>query len=57
MRFALARHDAMLREVIEKDGGYVFKTMGDAFCAVFPIASHGVATASSDSSRSPLLAG
>src|SRR5258705_3573762 len=42
---ALARHDALLREAIEKNGGYVFKTMGDAFCAVFPTASTGVAAA------------
>src|SRR5438105_13007385 len=38
MRAALARHDAILREAIEANGGYVFKTMGDAFCAAFPTA-------------------
>jgi predicted ATPase/class 3 adenylate cyclase/Tfp pilus assembly protein PilF len=38
MRAALARHDALLREAIEAHGGYVFKTVGDAFCAAFPTA-------------------
>ena len=36
MSSALARHDAILREAIEANGGYVFKTVGDAFCAAFP---------------------
>ena len=35
MRLALARHDAILREAIERHNGRVFKTMGDAFCAAF----------------------
>jgi len=35
MRVALARHDALLREIIEARGGHVFKTMGDAFDAAF----------------------
>src|SRR5919202_2748126 len=38
MREALARHDALLRQAIVANGGYVFKTMGDAFCAAFPTA-------------------
>jgi predicted ATPase/class 3 adenylate cyclase len=38
MRHALARHDAILRESIEQHGGYVFKTIGDAFCAAFAVA-------------------
>jgi class 3 adenylate cyclase len=38
MRLALARHDALLREAIEDHNGYVFKTIGDAFCAAFGIA-------------------
>ena len=29
------RHDRVLRGVIEGCGGYVFKTVGDAFCAAF----------------------
>ena len=35
MSEALARHDHVLRSVIESRGGYVFKTIGDAFCASF----------------------
>jgi predicted ATPase/class 3 adenylate cyclase len=38
MRAALARHDEILRSVIEANGGHVFKTVGDAFCAAFPTA-------------------
>ena len=35
MEVALARHDELLRRAIEEHGGYVFKTVGDAFCAAF----------------------
>src|SRR5688500_3783141 len=35
MREALVRHDGILRESIGSRGGYVFKTVGDAFCAAF----------------------
>ena len=42
MRLALARHDQLLREVIEQNGGSVFKTIGDAFCAVFSDPHDGV---------------
>ena len=35
MQIALARHDALLRGAIETNGGTVFKTVGDAFYAVF----------------------
>jgi predicted ATPase/class 3 adenylate cyclase/Tfp pilus assembly protein PilF len=35
MRVALVRHDEILRETIETSGGYIFKTVGDAFCTVF----------------------
>jgi predicted ATPase/class 3 adenylate cyclase len=38
MQVALTRHDALLWEAIERHGGFVFKTVGDAFCAVFPTA-------------------
>jgi predicted ATPase/class 3 adenylate cyclase len=38
MRSALARHDELLRHAIEEHGGYIFKTVGDAFCCVFPTA-------------------
>src|SRR5205823_6341184 len=39
MRTALAQHDLLLRQAIEENGGYVFKTVGDAFCAAFAVAS------------------
>src|SRR5215213_5386890 len=35
MARAVAVHDAILRAAIEFRGGYVFKTVGDAFCAAF----------------------
>jgi predicted ATPase/class 3 adenylate cyclase len=35
MQEAVRRHDALVREAIEGRGGHVFKTVGDAFCAVF----------------------
>ncbi|HYK53251.1 MAG TPA: FxSxx-COOH system tetratricopeptide repeat protein [Candidatus Eremiobacteraceae bacterium] len=35
MQEAVRRHDSILREAIEKRGGHVFKTMGDAFFSVF----------------------
>jgi class 3 adenylate cyclase len=35
MQAALARHDELLRWAIEEHGGYVFKTVGDAFCCAF----------------------
>ena len=38
MSAVLARHDALLGAAIERSGGYVFKTMGDAFCAAFTTA-------------------
>jgi predicted ATPase/class 3 adenylate cyclase len=43
MRSALARHDSILRCVIERHNGSVFKTVGDAFCAVFASISDAVA--------------
>jgi len=42
---ALARHDAILRAAIEGAGGHVFKTIGDAFDAVFPTAVDAAAAA------------
>ena len=42
MKTALARHDAIMRAAIEKNRGYVFKTVGDAFCAAFPTAFDGL---------------
>src|SRR5207244_4133145 len=45
MNAALARLDALLREAIETNGGYVFKTVGDAFCSAFPTAPQALAAA------------
>jgi predicted ATPase/class 3 adenylate cyclase len=38
MAEALKIHNAALREAIEKNGGLIFKTIGDSFQAAFPIA-------------------
>ena len=35
MSAALARHDALMQQAIDAAGGFVFKTVGDAFHAVF----------------------
>src|SRR5271165_3759415 len=38
MTQGLRRHDEIVRSAIEQAGGYVFKTVGDAFCAAFATA-------------------
>ncbi len=45
MTAALRRHDRLLRSTIEDAGGYVFKTVGDAFCAAFSTAHAAVRAA------------
>ena len=35
MQHAVRRHDALMRAAIDAHNGHVFKTIGDAFCAVF----------------------
>jgi predicted ATPase/class 3 adenylate cyclase len=45
MSEAVKRHDVLMRSAIESHGGYVFKTVGDAFCAAFPRVSDAVAAA------------
>ena len=45
MAVALARHDAIMREAIAAHGGTVFKTIGDAFCAVFRAPADGLRAA------------
>jgi len=45
MADAVKRHDVLMRNAIESHGGYVFKTVGDAFCATFPRISDAVAAA------------
>jgi len=45
MQRALARHDEILRRLIQDRGGYVFKTVGDAFCCAFSTAPDALETA------------
>jgi len=45
MADALRRHDAILRGAVESAGGFVFKTVGDAFCAAFATAPAAVEAA------------
>jgi predicted ATPase/class 3 adenylate cyclase len=45
MKAAVARHERIMTDAITKHGGYVFKTMGDAFCAAFPTAHDAVGAA------------
>jgi predicted ATPase/class 3 adenylate cyclase len=42
---ALARHDGILRTAIQEHHGRIFKTVGDAFCAVFEDPGDAVAAA------------
>src|SRR5262245_45735978 len=35
MKLALKTHNVLVRNVIRSKNGYVFKTMGDAFCSAF----------------------
>src|SRR5512141_3223662 len=41
----LARHNAILSQAIEKYHGFVFRTVGDAFCAAFDTASDALSAA------------
>jgi predicted ATPase/class 3 adenylate cyclase len=45
MHRALSRHDEILRRLTEQHGGYVFKTIGDAFCCAFRTAPDALETA------------
>ena len=45
MSVALARHNDLMRSTIERWHGYVFKTVGDSFCAAFSDPSDGVEAA------------
>jgi predicted ATPase/class 3 adenylate cyclase len=45
MQANMARHDEILREVMDSSGGFVFKTVGDAFCVAFSSASHALEAA------------
>src|SRR5262245_7912105 len=54
MKKALARHDVLVRAAIAGNGGYVFKTVGDAFCSAF--ADPGNAVTAAVSAQLSLLA-
>ncbi len=45
MASAVERHDALMRGAIEAHSGVIFKTVGDAFCAVFADADDAIAAA------------
>src|SRR5947209_3363465 len=45
MQAALACHDALLRQIVVGHAGHVFKTVGDAFYAVFSAAPDAAAAA------------
>lgn len=45
MKAALRRHETLLRHAIQTNDGYVFKTVGDAFCAAFPTAPEALTAA------------
>lgn len=45
MAVALARHDALMRKTLEERSGYIFKTIGDEFCAAFSVALDAIAAA------------
>ena len=45
MKAALARHDEVLSSAINANGGYIFKKMGDAYCAAFRTAPEAVRAA------------
>ena len=45
MRGALQRHNKLLSAAVENHGGYVFKTVGDAFCVTFDKAVDALAAA------------
>ncbi|MGZ3549639.1 MAG: ATP-binding protein [Vulcanimicrobiaceae bacterium] len=45
MTVAVERHDTLMRSAIEAHNGYIFKTIGDAFCAAFSSSPDALAAA------------
>ncbi len=45
MRKALQAHNHLIQKTLDEYGGYVFKTMGDQFCATFSSASNALSAA------------
>jgi len=43
MATGVARHDAIVRDALERHGAYVFKTVGDAFYAAFALPEEAIA--------------
>lgn len=38
MKAAVSRHERIMKDAVARHGGFVFKTVGDAFCVAFPTA-------------------
>jgi class 3 adenylate cyclase len=53
MRGALARHDEILRDAVEKRDGHVVKTTGDGLHAAFAVAPDAVAAALAPAGEMP----
>ncbi|MDQ6932201.1 MAG: adenylate/guanylate cyclase domain-containing protein [Candidatus Eremiobacteraeota bacterium] len=51
MEAAVRRHDFLMANSITSHGGYIFKTIGDAFCAAFPTVPQAVDAALSAQRR------
>ncbi|MGC4043660.1 MAG: tetratricopeptide repeat protein [Armatimonas sp.] len=45
MQVAVAKHDALLRQAVQENQGYLFKTTGDGIAAAFSVAEQGLAAA------------
>ncbi len=45
MATALQRHDELMQDAIARRGGFTFKTIGDAFCSAFTLATDAIAAA------------
>jgi predicted ATPase/class 3 adenylate cyclase len=45
MQQAVRRHDELMQAAMTDSGGYVFKTIGDAFCVAFPDVPHAIGAA------------
>jgi predicted ATPase len=45
MKTAIARHEELVRQAISRYDGYIFKTLGDAFCAAFATAPSALSAA------------
>ena len=45
MEAAVTRHDQVISEAVSRYGGFVFKTVGDAFCVAFPTVSQAIGAA------------